>query len=290
MSNLNATRDDELPELLWHYTSAQGLQGILEDQAIWLSDCELLNDSGELEEGFAVAAKLLEALREKPSEDPQVGEFVKILARMAQGHALPDRTVYVSSLSATKDSLSQWRGYCPVSGGYAIGFDGRSLQTIAERHRVELMKCLYHGDEQETAIRGALAKVLDPFHEAGSTSHLVRIAKDAVRDYGFRLGLLTAASRIKNSGFEEEREWRLAHTSHVTDRTIKFRPMRPPGGPLIPYLIFCWKHEPNPIREIKIGPMQHQALAEKRLNMFLRTLGSRQQETTISRSETPYRA
>ena len=49
------------PRRLFHYTSAEGLLGILRDQRVWASDPEYLNDYTELRYGEELVARALES-------------------------------------------------------------------------------------------------------------------------------------------------------------------------------------------------------------------------------------
>src|ERR1035441_9565471 len=42
----------DVPAVLYHYTTAEGLLGILNEQAFWATDCEFLNDSSEMRYGL----------------------------------------------------------------------------------------------------------------------------------------------------------------------------------------------------------------------------------------------
>jgi hypothetical protein len=41
------TTSEQIPEILWHYTSSSGLLGILDKLKIWASDLRFLNDATE---------------------------------------------------------------------------------------------------------------------------------------------------------------------------------------------------------------------------------------------------
>jgi hypothetical protein len=45
------------PRIIYHYTDAKGLKGILESGALWLTDIRNLNNPSELKHGFATQSK-----------------------------------------------------------------------------------------------------------------------------------------------------------------------------------------------------------------------------------------
>ena len=49
----------KIPTSLFHYTSAQGLDGIVQSQSLWAIDCRFLNDSQEMKDGLERVIKRL---------------------------------------------------------------------------------------------------------------------------------------------------------------------------------------------------------------------------------------
>jgi hypothetical protein len=109
-----------LPETLFHYTSWNGLYGVVSSGKLWGTNYRYLNDLSEIDYGRELA---LETVRER--------------GQAASGHVQPlleevkDRLngtsgaadVYVTCFCATEDLLSQWRGYGSVSDRFCVGFD-----------------------------------------------------------------------------------------------------------------------------------------------------------------------
>ena len=50
--------------ILYHYTTAEGLRGIIEDKAIWASDYRFLNDATEFEYGMSLFDKIFVSFRD----------------------------------------------------------------------------------------------------------------------------------------------------------------------------------------------------------------------------------
>lgn len=73
-------------------------------------------------------------------------------------HKVLDRFIYyldayVVCFSAARDLLSQWRAY-GQQGGYAIGFSGGALQSVAAapRTRISLVPVVYDPEVQQEQI------------------------------------------------------------------------------------------------------------------------------------------
>lgn len=92
---------------MYHYTDVAALTNILEHNELWLTHTDFLNDSTE---GIELYNYLCEEFKDNP-------HIIKLLDFV-------DRTkeTYCVSFSKENNLLSQWRGYCPDSGGYNIGF------------------------------------------------------------------------------------------------------------------------------------------------------------------------
>ncbi len=144
---------------LYHYTSTEGLYGILANQQLWLTHAGYLNDTEEFIYGLGVIMEEVQTYQSEVNARILAGESgLSELIRYIDGalnsfdfdslinsdHALAggmskdeklllvstfqDRiTPFVSCLSTERDQLSQWRGY--ARGGYAIRFDAEALQS-----------------------------------------------------------------------------------------------------------------------------------------------------------------
>jgi hypothetical protein len=51
---------------------------------------------------------------------------------------IPDIGIYIFSLSARENMLSQWRGYCPDGAGFSIGFDSRKLRELSNENKTSV--------------------------------------------------------------------------------------------------------------------------------------------------------
>ena len=136
---------------LFHYTTANGLLGILRNNEIWSTAYYCANDESELGVGKGVLTPLFlskthEMIR---AAHPQVRTFSKRgvdirhyadqFEQRIVGHALSLLCVYITCFCKpintedfTHGLLSQWRGY-GVDGGYALQFSRKKLEAAVER-------------------------------------------------------------------------------------------------------------------------------------------------------------
>ena len=246
--------DKAVPPVLYHYTSREGLLGILKSGSLWASSCMFMNDIKE----FSHASTML-----KDAASVRLSRSSDWLHRQLLNHAQTLDTaldmrkqIAVSSLSEDGDLLGQWRAYGRPGDSYAIGFDGPALAKELQQHRVLLAPCVYSDSQQREAIDRTLDVCLARASESGFTQ------ADAAAQ-PMPTGLLTLVSNtamgyiqtcvlLKHPSFMEEREWRLVQLGGA----FKFRAGR---SHLVPYaeLAFGAQFYLGLVKEVVIGPDGH---------------------------------
>jgi hypothetical protein len=114
-------RQAALPDVLYHYTDAAGLLGIVQSGQLWASHAAFLNDSTEI----SYVKRVLDRARGELTgqyDQPLVGEFLRQVDELFQRLVVSKYDVYLVCFCENGDQLSQWRGYPSTGGGYAIGF------------------------------------------------------------------------------------------------------------------------------------------------------------------------
>lgn len=186
-------------DYLYHYTSAEGLIGIVKTREIWATNILYLNDVREFRHGVELGEKYVKRLLEK-ADDPDEREYLKKLAAGVEERKTTwEAPGFVCSFTESGDDLSQWRAYCPT-GGFAIGFPKHLLAEIASDYVYMFEKCSYDPTSQERAISGYIDE---------------GIQRDVAACRGYRkcrwatMRLTFAAATLKDPAFESEREWRM---------------------------------------------------------------------------------
>ena len=289
-------------DTVYHYTSADGISGIIDKHEIWMSNTAFMNDTTELK-----ALEKATGIKDSDFTNDAVKEAWRRRGNRAGIHEM--NQYYMASFSKKKDSLEQWRAY----GNFCIGFDATKL---AIKRHISLYECLYNED----AIREwILAEEKIP--EWTSLPD-----EDQRNNAAYNL-LYVASMKYKNKCFSTEEEIRLVATSyhnwgyldspgrHEDDLPIHFRPHRLYGFP-VPYLKFFIERESNnrpqgtketetqwkerklneeaakqrellPITEVIVGPMVYQREAITACNILLSERGYKQLPVTVS--DIPYR-
>lgn len=257
-------QDPARPSLLYHYTSAAGLNGILTSGSIYATDVEFLNDAQELWYG---RPELCDALTNELHASPGtvIGDLdgpagrigrIAVALQYLTGDSAERRAamlpVFVACFCADGDLLSQWRGYASP-GGYAIGFDTAALAQIVdtEPRYAGLLQVEYG----PTAVESMVKHVIDsfepkrPISRTGSTISLEGWSHTNEH-------VLARLAAVKHPAFREEAEWRIITRADPAEPQINFR-----DGALglIPYRMITIA---TAIREIIVGPGADQPTRE----------------------------
>ena len=247
----------QYPELL-HYTTLEGLRGIVSSGCLWATDATCLNDSGEITHFFdeRLRALVLEDARNYAIELARTPEY---LARMVSNGGI-DKIVdmkadawhstlrrvtlamnrpFVLSLSGPSDVrvqnsglLSQWRGY-GGDGGYGLVLDTVKLEAMLEAEskahhymQVQIGDVFYHGIEPQS--QPAAPDVAE--FEAIVHQGVARMMRGGTAEETERLyEAVTALSCLyKHWGFWEEREVRVVVVPASDEVASSGEPHAPP--------------------------------------------------------------
>lgn len=194
----------EVPGLLFHYTSSEGLIGILRTQELWASNVAFFNDVQEVEHAVNHA---LMAIENTIARGASRTDLV-VLTQMRECVGSAAKRYYVFCLSEERDLLSQWRAYSPPGGGYSIGLPSKQLLSMADIQGFTLAPCVYDEQLKHQIAQEFVDAFLSRFRRAeASGSDVERIASQIAWEFGqhvTRFGIT-----LKHGAFHEEKEWRL---------------------------------------------------------------------------------
>ncbi len=292
-------------EIIYHYTSAEGLRGIVESNEIWLTNTAFVNDTTE--------CKALQKEEGLLSRDEFTNEYVEEQWEIFKKFPDKDNNTYIVSFcsSRAKDSLEQWRAY----GNFCIGFEVEELA----KSDFNLYKCIYSRSEIKKWIL-----------EKEKVNEWKGNCLDAQAKRMAAFSLFYAASKkYKNKSYQAEEEIRLIAISnpkwnfpnspgmYEKDPPIHFR-YHPAYRIPVPYVKFFVANEGEedtqgkerretaaqmkerkleeeknqkrdllPIKEIIIGPMLHQEEAKVACEILLCEKGH--ENVKVNASDIPYR-
>lgn len=195
------------PPVLYHYSDANGLMGIVSSRALWLTKIQNLNDKSELETAISAFRSAISTFNTRlaTEEDEYLQQVSNKLDSFAQTN------ICVSSFCEVGDLLSQWRGYGTHGQRFALGFSSKILELrIKGDSRLKLWKCVYSPRDQRQIISELVNLLLNAFRKVfHSSEHSVRNKNLETLTGYFMTLFLRIAPILKNENFAEEKEWRL---------------------------------------------------------------------------------
>jgi hypothetical protein len=270
---------DQMPERLYHYTTAEGLLGILQTRKFWATHMSYLNDSSELTYGASVVAERLKVLSKNYSDLPQWKHYLELahLNRNAFDEMLE---AYAVCFCTDGDLLSQWRGYGLSGGGYSIGLRPTSGNKSLRIEQVSLptqalfRKVIYGTEQQQelidmavVEIAGVVIRYWDKQKGEDARQWLVEKCVSTLRSI-----LVNYLVCLKNPVFKEEAEWRYVLVQlRGTDRGPGTR-FRARNGAVVPYVELELFNQPTgtlEISDIYCGPVLHPELSVRAITDML---------------------
>lgn len=282
----------DVPDILYHYTTQSGLLGIIQQDEIWMTHTQYLNDSREFHHAVDLAHKVLAEKLASSQNDYERHIWEAMQKSISSG--LSTVNICVSCFSENGDSLSQWRAYGGRNGGFSIGYVGSYLKEVAERNQFLMVRCIYDQSEQEHVISQFLDGI---FHEIVESPANNKDYESFVQ-YGGNLisYFLRLAPIFKDSSFSEEQEWRIISTpmSCIGDKFA----YRQGNSMIVPYYRLSIASDPThgPVKAIGkviIGPTPHKYESLRSVTSLLishRNAGEALDPPSIQNSAVPYRA
>lgn len=278
------------PPVLYHFTDAVGLAGILGNRILWASLISALNDCSELQYGLHLAADLLEGWKKKHS-----GAFLEEALACLHVPVSPPQSntiasnaeaqPFVVSLCGHIDKGVHWLHYGLAGKGVALGFASDSIVVPPFR----LLRVEYTRQKQEKQIAG-LFKRIQSFVGDKPNSR----GRDKVGALIFATLMRILAAGLKDKSFSEEEEWRLVTTSisRIEEPIPAGEGCPPPkyrvvAGRLVPYVeIGLTPGQMQGVSTLVLGYSSPLQASDYGLQMLMRNACP---NAKISKSEVPVR-
>lgn len=299
---------------VFHYTSAAGLLGMIEQGQLWASEAGGLNDHAEITAGRNF---LREAWRVRPQEiAAAVGdESATLLEQMITGMgsdwwSTGPEGVFVLCASTAADDANQWRLYADHGRGFSIELDAQvnyelvPVQSRPRTPRLQALKAmsgaipvspwrsvLYEDARRNEALSLVLARIRENSAQFDSSlSDALQLL--ATSSSGGR-ALDALCQLIKAPGFAGENEARIViafRTSSLSEDFVHFRA----AGTGIVRTVYLHQmdspqSEPNgtgkpmlPIKRIILGPAQRYDLSAPAIKALLARHGYKDVEVVPS--------
>jgi hypothetical protein len=253
-----------IPDTVWHYTDAKGFLGILADKTIRASHIATMNDAFEYRHSLRVFRKFSDEYIHWRQDgltplEPITDFLINSIAGNPDIFQLADiPNIYVSCFSLTVDRATHWGEYGDKGRGYALGFNARTLQSIANEQHLSMFPCVYWANEARGIIRFTLGQIESALYQArerhpGSDSDMLVQELQAYLEHQ----LSYFAPAFKDESFSAETEWRLSRRldNYSTDGlTFTAR-----GSEILPYYEIALtpklrRNDLIPLDRVIIGP------------------------------------
>jgi hypothetical protein len=305
--------------IVWHYTNAAGLAGIIRENVLWASSTGFMNDRHEMRTGAELLRRLLN--QHKDYLEPRVRLDVQSMVKHATAQ---DRyRTFVSCACKDANNLTMWRNYTGPEVGFAIGLDTTrplrmrrqkamtdemigQLGFLDDDSKLEVINnarrdlgsfawraAVYNPEEQVQVAWGRLRELETAALARSQGQQPERYELDVMAD------IYDELQTFKHYGFEDEREMRVVcwaglHTDLIY---VKHRPS--PYG-VVPYVELCLPENSDsnpvegpeavqelPILGIAVGPTPYPEEAATGVNELLRAAG--RNSIAVIPSKVPFR-
>lgn len=312
---------EEIPNVVYHYTSMETLLKIVESRTIWATNIRYLNDISERSHFLKVIKARIE---QQPSSIAELFSSAFSDDSVRVFHDLP----FVASFSHERDSLSQWRSYCPNGNGVSMGFSTDSLRrgfigNPSQEEKIssqDLNTPIPDAEIVFDAVRYLQqddARSIDSIIEQVIKKTRQLVGDDNSQGYSWIdddgnehrhiaeesdlmwFALDREASRTKHDSFAAEREYRLLVTIFFNLRQINYRSSKSTLVPFIPVQLpdpvgldllrhtpISRNSKPLFIESVTIGPTPHPSLSKGALEGLF---SGRNIDVAICNSEIPFR-
>jgi Protein of unknown function (DUF2971) len=305
------------PAILYHYTAADGLLGMLQSHQIWTTNVRFMNDRSELDYGINLVCRVFEEdefVGKLPPQDRSAFAKKKANIRLMLDDAEKNTTHFAISFCEKENLLSQWRGYGQSGSGFALGFQTDRLGEFVAEPRpgsnlrpeelvpVMLRRVIYEEHAQKDFVRSWIRAIVKSiqFDRSVNTPTQTEWPYTQLDMAVIRL-LYECLVCFKHPGFYEEEEWRLIQQGRVGDQDVTKVDFRTKSGRIVSYTPLTFRsagpragplqgRDPNvlPIVAITYGPTLDPGGSERALRAFLASRGYHADRIVIRPSGIPF--
>jgi hypothetical protein len=276
---------------LYHYTSGQGLFGIINSDELQCSNINFLNDPSE-KSYFQDLCKLV---FKESSECEQI--FSTLFNDSFQKAVVNPFETFIASFSKNEDSLSMWNYYAK-GNGYNIGLD---IDKIIEENKdanlaIQKIDLVYDHEKQVMDTLNFIQSYKQSAEKYKEYDEKLKVVEneDDYHEYSleqnylieeFNYGIYELGLGFKHKAYEREQEVRLIISEdEMEQRTTKFKVSE--NGVFVEYIPLRLNLKSN-LKSITIHPLNGQLHFEG-IKKFI-SFQSLSKETEIKVSNIPFR-
>jgi len=284
---------DNRPRVVYHYTTAAGLLGIVQSNRLWATNARFLNDHSEIEYAACVIRQLMAAMTSKGAATLPADFTEQVTQDLDRFEA--EARVYVCCFCTEGDLLGQWRGYGAQGGGYALGFEAKNFgdREMAMPLKPILRRVIYDPKLQKRLVRTWHQAVCDL--EVTLPKERSKFSRRREMLVGtFRLLVPQFLLCFKNPAYAEEQEWRLIQYGRIAEREIIKPAFRTSGGRILPYATLDLTQAEGkykgklPLKIVRFGPTLDAGGTGRSLRLLLNSEGYADELVKIDGSGIPF--
>lgn len=263
---------------LYHYTTLNGLMGILERKQLWVTNKLSVNDKTEFIHSKPLFTKIIErGAKLKAKSNISHSTLIHCCKSLADIVIKALGDAYIFSTCTHKDKfeeengiLSMWRAY-GKENGCAIGFNKEKLEELFGR---EQALAIVHGKVYYGVADKKMLKYFDTEEKYDGKTHqqmiedftdkvLIPICREMIKPPDQRENIeaeknhvracLNIIPRLKHLGFKEEQEYRFAILKNHKDKNAKIK-TRILNGKYVEYYELDFQNDITLIEDIIIAP------------------------------------
>lgn len=198
------------PRRLHHYTTIDGLVGIVTSNSLWASDVRFMNDSSELTYAATLIEEVIEEVLAEASHE-LVSSLLPNRASLANSFEYGSRP-FVACFCEKEDLLSQWRGYGVGQAPVSLGLDlSHFMPGFGLPSNTFLRKVIYNPETQRQTVRSVVetwvSTIETLLNQSGGPQQKDVLPYPAI--WALQQALAEHHLCYKHPTFEEEQEWRL---------------------------------------------------------------------------------
>ena len=261
-----------------HYTSPEGLEGILTKKEIWFSNTKFLNDSSENNYIYSLFPRYCDTYSECLLDQ----KYFKIINTIADqylqrdyccidGNRLWAENIFVASFSKDNDNLTLWNYYTKNSEhlGYNVTFQNQPFDIQPPYFKYIYGEVIYDNIEQKELLKKIIIKYNEIYQ---NNKTLIENDKNVKDNFIFQfiniIELYNIFFKHPKYGNEKEYRWALYNISNYAGLGPNYRIHK---GIFIPYIKVPF--EVDMVVQVGVGPSSNKELLRKSVDLFLSSVG-----------------
>lgn len=256
--------DKPSKRIIYHYTTFEGLEGILKTRSLWLSHNSSLNDYSE---GKYWVGKLIRLAQKTNLGQKIYADLESVKEGLEVG--IEDTGTCIVSFCLQGNLLSQWRAYANDGHGIALGIDIEKLKHVSKSNKYYLGSCVYTDQAQLQKFQ-RMSSIFNPSGAIQYDSTLVK--------------MIVSSFFCKHEGFEAEEEYRIFTVPKIN---LDYRKI---SSRIIPYHKMSLGANYSWLKEIIVGPCLQKVAIKKTIEVLLKKNKVYSRSVKISCSDIPYRS